>query len=117
MKNESQKIISLADIILLAGFIIVGGVSILLLLGRSKQGLFAKVIVDGKTVVSLNLNEEREYTLDTPEGTNTIIVQDGQVFVSYADCPDKVCKNHKPIKNNGETIICLPHKMVIEIAE
>ena len=33
-----------------------------------------------------------------------------------ADCPDQICKNHKPIRKSGETIVCLPHKAVIEIS-
>jgi len=39
------------------------------------------------------------------------------VDVIEADCPDKICVKHTNIKNAGETIICLPHKLVIEIVE
>ncbi|CCZ53222.1 putative uncharacterized protein [Clostridium sp. CAG:75] len=32
-----------------------------------------------------------------------------------ADCPDKICVHHKGIRSNGETIICLPHKVIVTI--
>jgi hypothetical protein len=46
-----------------------------------------------------------------------ILVEENSVNVIDADCPDKVCVNHSDIGNVGETIICLPHKMVVEIKE
>ena len=32
-----------------------------------------------------------------------------------ANCPDKICEGHNKISYKGETIVCLPHKVVIEI--
>ena len=32
-----------------------------------------------------------------------------------ADCPDRLCVKQKAICKNGETIVCLPHKVVVEI--
>ena len=32
-----------------------------------------------------------------------------------ANCPDKICEGHQKISYKGETIVCLPHKVVIEI--
>ena len=32
-----------------------------------------------------------------------------------ANCPDEICVHHKPISKNGETIVCLPNKVVVVI--
>ena len=32
-----------------------------------------------------------------------------------ADCPDRLCVKQGRIKKVGESIVCLPHKVVIEI--
>ena len=32
-----------------------------------------------------------------------------------SDCHNQVCVNHKPISRSGESIICLPHKVVVQI--
>ena len=33
-----------------------------------------------------------------------------------ADCPDQICVRHKAISKSGESIVCLPHKVVVEIS-
>ena len=51
------------------------------------------------------------------EGTsyNLISVTDGVVVVEAADCMDQICVRHKEISSTGESIICLPHRLVVEI--
>ena len=34
-----------------------------------------------------------------------------------ADCPDKLCVNQHAISSNGETIVCLPNKVVVEVED
>ena len=46
---------------------------------------------------------------------NLFSVIDGKVTMVVADCRDQICVNHKPIMSERESIICLPHKLVIEI--
>ncbi len=33
-----------------------------------------------------------------------------------ADCPDKLCVKQGKISKSGESIICLPHKVVVKIS-
>ena len=46
---------------------------------------------------------------------NLISVADGTVIMEAADCKDQICVRHKPISSKGESIICLPHRLVVEI--
>lgn len=46
---------------------------------------------------------------------NLISVSDGRVVVEAADCKDQICVRHKPVSSRGESIICLPHRLVVEI--
>lgn len=48
-------------------------------------------------------------------GYNLISVTDGMVVVEAADCKDQICVRHKPILSKGESIICLPHRLVVEV--
>ena len=66
---------------------------------------------------------EPVFTLDTqkpelPEGTsyNLLQIQDGNVQMLAADCPDQICVRHKPVFRAKESIICLPHKLSVEIS-
>lgn len=46
---------------------------------------------------------------------NLLAVDGERVWMQAADCPDQICVHHIPIKGGGESIICLPHKLVVEI--
>lgn len=46
---------------------------------------------------------------------NLISITDGKVTMEAADCQDQICVHHKPIMSERESIICLPHKLVVEI--
>ncbi|MBQ9927720.1 MAG: NusG domain II-containing protein [Lachnospiraceae bacterium] len=51
-----------------------------------------------------------------PGGYNLILVSEGEVSVTDADCPDKLCVKQRAVSKNGESIICLPHKLVVQIS-
>ena len=64
-----------------------------------------------------------EYCADMPDlhfpeyiCYNLVSVQDGAVSVEAADCRDQICVRHKPVSAAGESIVCLPHRLVVEIA-
>lgn len=50
---------------------------------------------------------------DTPY--NLLYISDGMIRMDSADCKDQICVHHRPISGIRESIICLPHKLVIEI--
>lgn len=49
-------------------------------------------------------------------GYNLILVSEGEVSVTDADCPDKLCVKQRAVSKNGESIICLPHRLVVQIS-
>ena len=80
--------------------------------------------VRGKTVAVYYNNEKKdefslygntEKTFEFGQGKNTVCVKNGECYVSFADCRDKICVHHEKIKNKGQTIVCLPHKLIIEV--
>ena len=103
------------DIILaVAAIIAAAGIWLFYSAGADK-GLTAVVTVDGELREELNLKENERVAIDTLWGFNIVETKDGQVFVTEADCRDQICVDHKKIEKVGETIVCLPHKMVVEI--
>ena len=75
------------------------------------------ITVDGKIYERLPLADDAEITIITNAGNNYVIIRNGEVWVSDADCPNKTCVNHRAISRAGEQIVCLPHKMVLEIVD
>jgi len=47
--------------------------------------------------------------------TLTIHIESSEVFVTHANCPDKVCMQMGKIKNHGDFIACIPSGVVITI--
>lgn len=105
------------DLILVSVLLIGALVMFFVFKGSLKTGNKAVITVNGEKVSVFSLNEEKKETVKTENGANTVEIKDGKVSVTDADCPDKICANHRPISKVGETIICLPHKLVVEIAE
>lgn len=46
---------------------------------------------------------------------NVLLCRNGEVRMIESSCPDQICVHHRAICATGENIICLPHKIVIEI--
>lgn len=81
----------------------------------AEAGAYARITVDGTPQGDFSLEENTVFNIETDGGYNEIAVEDGFVFVKAADCRDQICVEHKRIHIMGETIVCLPHKLVVEI--
>ena len=101
------------DLILVAGLLILSLVPCSLSLFPEKK--IAVVKVGGEIVRELDLSEEKIFTVEAGGGKNILEVKGGAVRVVEADCPDKICVQRGAIKNLGETIACVPHKILIEV--
>lgn len=106
-----------ADFIVIAVVLVIAGVLLFFLYGvNSESGAYVTVEVDGKVVDTLDLNKDATLDIETDNGgTNTLVIKDGKAKVTEANCPDGICTNHKEINKNGESIICLPHKLVVSV--
>ncbi len=76
-------------------------------------GAQAVVTVDGEEVGRYYLNRSGTYSLNG--GSNILIIENGEAWVSEANCPDKVCMGMGKISRNGEFIACLPNRLIVII--
>ena len=104
------------DWLLLAGLILAGGLILLAVLLFSRPGKTVTVRVGGRTVKTLPLEQDTEYVIEGASGgTNRLIIRNGEAWVEEASCPDKLCIGMGHIRRSGQSIICLPNEVVIEI--
>lgn len=74
------------------------------------------ITVDGTVEKTLPLSQDATCTIHgAPGGSNTLVIRDGSASISDADCPDKLCVHQNAISHQGETLVCLPHKVVVSI--
>ncbi len=123
--NKSEKTVSFVkknkfrNDVILAAVIVIIAVAVLLFINVTKvQGNSVVVKIDGEETQSYSLSENVEFEIKTGKNNdnyNVVVIENGKVRVTEADCPDGICKEYRPISYVGETIVCLPHKVVIEI--
>lgn len=105
------------DIILLCVVFVVVVIAACLLFMRDK-GNSVEVSVDGKLYavypLSVDLSEDI-LTGSNKTQLNRLVIKDGKAHVEKATCRDGICSAHKEIYRDGESIVCLPHRVVITV--
>ena len=103
-------------IVLICGVLLVS-YAVSLILGQ-KPAATARVYSDGELVRSLDLSEVEEpytFTVEFAEGINVIAVEYGRVCVAEANCSDGSCIRQGWVSGGVTPIVCLPHRLVIEL--
>lgn len=79
------------------------------------EGAYALVTVNGEEYGRYALDKDTQQSIISGEHSNLLVISEGGARISEADCPDKLCVNQGEIRYSGQSIICLPHKVVVEI--
>ena len=106
------------DIILIILLLAAASVALVYLFMFRSSGSCVRVTVDGKLygIYSLSENITQDIKSDT-SGTeyNRLVIYDGKAHIISASCPDGICVAHRPVFRNGESIVCLPNKVVVTV--
>ncbi len=109
------KIFNLKFFVTLAVILLILGVAITLIILNSQKANVAIIYVNQKVYKTLPLNEDNLVEVETENGYNIVEIKNGQVRVKSANCSGQDCVLMGFISKKGQTITCLPHKMVIEL--
>ncbi|MCI9148488.1 MAG: NusG domain II-containing protein [Hungatella sp.] len=78
--------------------------------------VIVEVSVDGVISQEIDLSKDGEYIIQGySNGSNTLVIENGQAWIADATCPDKVCIHQGKINRSGEMIVCLPNLMIAKI--
>lgn len=105
------------DIILSVGIIVLAVILFFGFFLFKTEGKQVVITVDGEVFGTYSISTDREIEVKTERGVNIVSIYDGKVSVTAADCPDKYCVNHVAVNETGETVVCLPHRMIVEVVE
>lgn len=86
----------------------------------SAPAVTARVTVDGELYREIDLRAVTipyEFTVETAHGSNTVRVEHGRIAVVSADCPDKICVQRGWAEDSLLPIVCLPHRLVIQLED
>lgn len=106
------------DIILIIGLLVITMVIAMAVRFTKKTGKTVVVSVDGVVKYTFPLDEDLEFKIEGYEGgTNYLVIKDGEAYLTEASCPDLLCVHMGKISSQGQSIICLPNRVVVEIRD
>ena len=84
---------------------------------HQESGTEVVISVDGSEFGRYPLASEQEVEITNSSGdvTNHLVIKNGKADMTDAACPDHLCVRQKAISHQGETIVCLPNKVVVSI--
>ena len=104
-------LIKRGDIIITATVLLVAVTLEFIIFFGSSSGKSVTIKQHDELLYEVPLEEDKTITLES----NTVEIKDGKVDVTNATCKNQVCVKHKKISQKGESIVCLPNKVIVEI--
>lgn len=115
MKTNKQKF--KAELLLVLAIILISaGIYLYMNVLMPSNGAKVQILVDGLVTQEYDLYKSQTIVVETENGgQNILVIDNGSCYLDDANCPDKLCVHQGTISKAGQSIICLPHKLVIKI--
>ncbi len=111
-----MKSFSKNDLYLIIAFLAVFALITVFLQLTGKEGTQVQVSVDAKVIATYPLSEDISVVIDGfGGGTNRLEIKGGSAYLTDTSCPDHLCEKMGKINSVGQSIICLPNRVVVEI--
>ena len=107
--------LTLPDKLLIAGLAVLTILSFPIIMHFQHEGKQVLIEAGGRVVGDFSLGEDRLIPVDGKLGTTRVKIADKAVRVLDSPCPRKICVESGPIRRSGETLVCLPNRVVIRI--
>lgn len=82
---------------------------------QTNQSYTVQIHYNDTIIKEFPLSKDITETISVDGNENTICIHDGSVSVTSANCENQICVHTSPINQPGQTIACLPHRLLIEI--
>lgn len=108
--NKKLQILALSLAVI---FVVSAAVSAYILLRPDSK--VVEIISDGETLFTLDLSQEpdREISVEYEGRKNIIAIENHEIYMKDADCPDHICIKTGRLGETGAPIVCLPNKLII----
>lgn len=104
--------------LIFAALLIMCAAAFLLLKGSGGHGTIAVIRVDGEIYEKIDLGAVAvayDMEIQTEFGYNKLHIEHDGISVTEADCRDHICMDGGKVSRAGVPIVCLPHRLTIEI--
>jgi hypothetical protein len=117
-KNSFSLLLSpltTADRILIVVLILFAITSLFFVSFLQTKGDIVQIFLNNQMKYQYKLTDEKNLIIKNQEGFIQIVVKDKKVWVDDSSCPAKICKKMGKISKTGQTIVCVPNKIFIQI--
>ena len=83
-----------------------------------REGDMVHIYLNGSQTPAYRLPLDEDQTLRIPaagDHYNLVVIEGGTVGIAEASCPDQICVRHPAISTTGDSIVCLPNRLVIQV--
>ncbi len=92
--------------------------SVFILMPSDKREV--EIVQNGTVLYTFDLKKTKDREIRIPSadgGYNLIVIENGEICISEADCPDQTCVRMGKLKSDYLPIVCLPHRLTVRFAE
>ena len=107
----NQRIATLPALVFCIALAVISAAVWAFMQNSSKNADGVNIYKDGKLVQSLPIDEDTEYQIDSLK----VKVENAAAFISESDCKCKTCIGFGKLSKAGQTAVCLPNKVTIEL--
>jgi hypothetical protein len=104
------------DFLLLAVLLAATGILFWAFRMNSPEGGSVVVRVGGEEKEVYSLDKDQTVTIEGVNGgSNVLVIENGSAHFRDATCPDQLCVHQGEVSRQGESIICLPNQVIVEV--
>ncbi len=112
-----KKWLKKRDIILIIVLLLVGIVTLIIWhFLYNETGNKVTVEQRGEEIGTFPLNKDTDIPIEYKgEEVNYLVIEDGYCYMKEAECPDHLCIKQGKIDKVGQTIVCMPNRVVVTV--
>ena len=112
---KKLKLINKFDLVIIAVSSVLAVVLMFVFNSGKQAGRYAEVYLANELVVKIDLQNKEERLIKIKDNLIIKVFNDGCVAVVESDCPDKICLKTGKIKEVGQSIVCVPNRLLVII--
>ena len=107
------------DIILIISLLFIGIIALVIWhFLYSDDGKYVTIEQRNELIGTYPLNVDKEIEIEhRGKVVNKIIIKDGYCYMEEAECPDHLCIKQGKVNKSGQTIVCLPNRVVVTVVD
>ena len=114
-----KKWIRKQDVILIISLLLIGIIALVIWhFVYSVDGKYVTIEQRDNLIGIYPLNVDKEIEIEhRGEVVNKIVIEDGYCYMEEAECPDHLCIKQGKVNKSGQTIVCLPNRVVVTVVD